>query len=203
MAEWRFFDAGTTPEYATAEWYAERDHAPHLEQDGHRQRLLVTAEVVAEAVRRGGQTIVDLGAGDGGLLQAVRECVVSTVPAWGYDLQPSNVTAAAGRCVQVDLIDFDHDPIDWADIVVMSEVLEHLVDPHAMVTRIFNESDARWLIATSPYTETPDSHYGYHLWGWDLPGYQQMLESGGWQHVSTSTAWISQIVLMERATCES
>lgn len=196
MTEWKLF-GDTIPECATPDWYYERPTAPHLEQEGHRQRLLLTAEVVAEAVRRGGRDIVDLGAGDGGLLQAVRECDVN-VPAWGYDLQPSNVTAAIDRNVSVELADFDRDDLRWADIVVISEVLEHLPDPHGMVRRIF-DSGARWLIATSPYTETDASHYGFHLWAFDKDGYKAMIENAGWKVCSVHTAWISQIVLAERA----
>lgn len=195
MAEWKLF-GDTIPEHATPGWYAERDHAPHLEQEGHRQRLLLTAEMVREAVNRGGTSLVDLGAGDGGLLQAVRELGVE-IPAWGYDLQPSNVAASVERKVSVELGDFDVDPIRWADIAVMSEVLEHLPDPHAMVARI-HAAGPRFLIATSPYTETDQSHYGFHLWAWDIPGYAAMFEAADWQVVMRDTAWISQVLLLER-----
>lgn len=197
MSEWKLF-GDTIPDYTTPAWYAERDAAPHLEQEGHRQRLLETAASVWEAFPMVGTdhvTVVDLGAGDGGLLSLLDH---PQVTCWGYDLQPTNVKAAADRGVDVTLADFDCDPIRWADIVVISEVLEHLIDPHAMVRRI-HDSAASFLVATSPYTETDESHYGFHTWAWDQAGYRSMIEGAGWRVLETRTAWISQIVLAERA----
>lgn len=199
MSEWRLFEADTVPECATVDWYAQRDRAPHLEQEGHAQRLVQTAAAVFEAVIAMAPsdtvTVVDLGAGDGGLLSLIQQH--PRVDCWGYDLQPSNIKGAIERGVDVTLTDFDDD-IRWADIVVISEVLEHLVDPHGMLRRI-HDSGARYLVATSPYTETADSHYEHHLWAWDLDGYRTMIEAAGWRVISTDTAWISQIVLAERA----
>lgn len=197
VSEWRLFDAGTIPEYATAEWYRDRESAPHLEQDGHRQRLLLTAEMVTDAVTRGATDICDLGAGDGGLLQAITEVGV-TVPAWGYDLQPSNVEAANRRGVHVEYGDMLTQDVRFADCLVAAEVIEHLVDPHGFVDALAR-TGARWLVASSPYTETADSHYGYHLWAWDQPGYRQLLEERGWRVLRQETAWISQVLLAERA----
>lgn len=198
MAEWQLFDAGTVPEYATAEWYAERDAAPHLEQEGHRERLWLTAQMVGRAADRGAANIVDLGAGDGGLLQAVRELGHHDLPAWGYDLQPTNVAAAAARGVDVTFLDFNVDDPEWADVAVAAEVIEHLVDPHGFVRRI-HDAGVPYLVASSPYTETPEAHYGYHLWAWDLPGYKAMIEAAGWRVLFQETAWISQVLLAERA----
>src|SRR5437868_2907811 len=67
MAEWRLFDEGTTPEHTTAAWYAGRDAAPHLEQEGHRQRILLVADMIKRNVPHD-TPIIDLGSGDGGLL---------------------------------------------------------------------------------------------------------------------------------------
>jgi methyltransferase family protein len=197
VGEWRLY-GDEIPECATAEWYRERDAAPHLEQEGHRERLLLTAEMVEDAVRRPGivSDICDLGAGDGGLLQAVRERGIR-LPAWGYDLQPTNVKAAIDRGVNVQLADFDIDPVRWADVVVASEVIEHLPDPHAFI-RWVAASPARFFVATSPYTETPGNAYEHHLWAWDLVGYRQLLEQAGWVVLRQETAWISQILLCGR-----
>lgn len=197
VSEWRLFDEGTTPEYASAEWYAGRESAPHLEQDGHRERLQLTAAMVANAVQLGARDICDLGAGDGGLLQAVRECGV-TVPAWGYDLQPSNVAAAAERGVSVELADVLIQDVRFADLLVAAEIIEHLLDPHGFVASLA-ATGARWLVASSPYVETPESHYEFHLWAWDLAGYLRLLEDHGWRVLRQETVWISQVLLAERA----
>lgn len=195
MSEWKLFGGDSSP-FATREFYADRDAAPHLEQEGHRERILAAVELIDQAVKEGGQTVVDLGAGDGGLLQAIREADIR-VPAWGYDLQPANIAAAFARKTSVELVDVLSEPIRWADIAVACEFLEHLVDPHTMVRRI-HDAGCNWLIASSPYTETDQAHYDFHLWAWDFDGYRQLLESNGWRVIDVRTAWISQIVLAAR-----
>lgn len=204
MAEWRLF-GDEIPEHATPAWYADRPHAGHLEQEGHRERLLLTADMVVDAVQRLRQTgpgadhgICDLGAGDGGLLQAVRERGVR-LAAWGYDLQPTNVKAAIDRRVDVQLADFDVAPVRFGDVTVASEVIEHLPDPHSFV-RWVAASGARFFVATSPYTETPESHYAFHLWAWDQVGYRKLLEDAGWVVLRQETAWISQCLLLGRTS---
>lgn len=190
--EARLFDPAAPPEWVTADWYAGREHAPHLEQDGHRERLMLAAEYVSYARRAGAETVVDLGAGDGGLLSQLPQ------PRWGYDLQPTNVEAAARRGVNVILRDVVADGWTAADVTVATEFLEHLIDPHGMAARI-RESGSRWLVASSPYMETAETHYEFHLWAWDIDGYRAMLESAGWQVRAWGTRWICQVMLCEAA----
>lgn len=103
MTEVRLYPAGTVPECVTAEWYAEREHAPHLEQDLHRPRLELAAQFAADlSADLDGANVVDIGAGDGGLLWLLRR---RGVAGHGYDLQPTNVAAAAARGVSVVLVD--------------------------------------------------------------------------------------------------
>lgn len=192
--EARLFDAGTVPECSTAEWYELRDHAAHLEQPGHRERLLLASDMVHEAVERGAGSVCDLGAGDGGLLSLVED---TGVECWGYDLQQSNVIAAIVRGIDVSLQDVVAGGFVPGDCTVATEFLEHLVDPHGLVRQVAH--DARWLVASSPYTETAGSHYPFHLWAWDQEGYRAMLESNGWKVLRQETAWICQVVLAERA----
>src|SRR4051812_29850682 len=96
--EARLFPEGQPPEWTTPEWYAGREAAPHLEQEGHRERLLLTATFIEQAINEGATDIVDLGAGDGGLLSLFRNDLRVD---WlhGYDLQQTNVDAAAVRGV--------------------------------------------------------------------------------------------------------
>jgi hypothetical protein len=79
-------------------------------------------------------------------------------------------------------------------VIVATEMLEHLVHPHAFVHRLAG-TNAKWLVASSPYTETADSHYEFHTWAWDIPGYTALLENNGWRVIKTGTAWISQVLL--------
>ena len=177
MAEWRLFPEGTTPEHATPDWYAGRDAAHHLEEPGQRERLTATADIVrAAAASSGARSFVDLGCGDGGLLQLVGG---SFDAAWGYDLQPANVEhAVAVRGVDARLLDMEGPGIDWAPFAACTETLEHLVDPHAYVREIAAHADR--LVASSPAFETPDSHYEFHLWAWDPAGYRALMEQAGY-----------------------
>ncbi|MHB1950170.1 MAG: class I SAM-dependent methyltransferase [Acidiferrobacteraceae bacterium] len=170
--ETRFFADGTVPEFTTASWYATRERAPHLEQPGHRERLLLAATMVNEAIgERGLATVSDMGCGDGGLLTLIRgaEC-------WGYDLQPSNVAGGRERGVDVRLGDATG-AVRWGDLAVCTEMLEHLVDPHAFLATV----PSRVVIASSPNGETVQSHYEFHAWGWDMDGYRALFEAAGWR----------------------
>lgn len=174
MAEWKFFGDGVIPECSTPEWYAGRDTAPHIDQPNHRPRLeLARAHIVEVAERYEIDSLVDLGAGDGGLLSILPP----DVNGWGYDLQPSNVVVAERRGVNVVYADVLNDRIMWGDIAVATEMLEHLVDPRGFVRRVAGKAQA--LVASSPKDETPDDHYEHHLWAWDMYGYRWMLEESG------------------------
>lgn len=185
MGEWRLFDEGTIPEYTTAEWYLTRERAPHLEQDQHRGRLELTANLIRREVFFRGRrmTLVDLGAGDGGLLSLLG----GSVHGWGYDLAPANVEAAKERRVDVRYGDVLTDPIQWGQIAVATEMLEHLVDPHGFVKAIAEHAEI--LVCSSPWTERPDNHYEFHTWAWDFDGYRAMVEDAGFvlrKHESTA-----------------
>lgn len=190
--EARLFPAGTVPEHTTPDWYAERETAPHLEQAGHQERLRLAAQYVGMVTTPGEGTVVDLGAGDGGLLS-----LLDVWQCWGYDLQQSNVEAANIRGVAIHYGDVLEFPIPEVDVIVVTEMLEHLVDPHGLLARI-HASGSRWLVASSPYTETADSHYAFHTWAWDQRGYLDMIEAAGYRIVASSTAWICSVVLAER-----
>lgn len=204
MSEWRLFPPGQPPEWTTPGWYDGREAAPHLEQEGHRQRLWLTADMLDEAVRLGGTDLVDLGAGDGGLLSVFADRHPG--PCWGYDLQQTNVAAAAARGADVEYLDvvneWPESREDIPSIVVATELLEHLVDPHRLLRRIREPEREAWLscrpdflVVSSPYTETDESHYEFHTWAWDLAGYRALLEDNGWRVLRQETAWISQVLL--------
>lgn len=198
--ETRLFEEGTVPEWTTPEWYAERETAPHLEQEGHRERLILSAQMAVAAVDAGATRVVDLGSGDGGLLQLVTQA--RTIPVVGYDLQQSNVEAAVTRLGSIGVVQLrnvvaDPPPIPDGACVVVTEMLEHLLDPFAMVEWI-GSTGAAFVVASSPYTETIDSHYGFHTWCWDLVGYRRLFENRGWNVLQHDTAWISQVLLVSR-----
>ncbi len=191
MVERRLFPEGTIPEQATPGWYQGRERAPHLEQSIHWRRLDTAVSFVRQLARPDSSlgAVVDLGAGDGGLLQLLlaRD---PELEAWGYDLCPANLAGAAERGVRVELVDVTN-PAVWggagpgyvrrAPIVVMTEFLEHLLDPHWMVRRV--ASFASVVVASSPQLEDPRTHMPEHLWTWDRDGYRRLLETGGYLRV--------------------
>src|SRR5512136_1433004 len=190
MAEYRLHDPGTIPECTTPQWYEGREHAPHLEQPTHRARILAAAAATVEVAQiLGASTVVDLGAGDGGLLSLLGPSLTG----WGYDLQPTNVAAAKGRNVDVKLADITTDPITWGEITIATELLEHLRDPHGLVALAARHSRA--LVCSSPCEETPESHYEHHVWAWDQAGFSKMITDNGWRIVHHNTVYATQLIL--------
>ena len=187
--EWKLFE-GDHSEFVTPEWYEGRVAAHHLEEDSHKERLHVAASLVNTAIGMGAKTVVDLGCGDGGLLQLLKNFGVKS---WGYDLMQSNIDYAVQvRNVDARYTDFNSDDIEYGDVAIMTEVLEHMIDPHKVV----RELPSKFLIASSPYNETDVSHYEFHLWAWDKAGYDALLAQGGYRIVNKLyvTNW-SQVVL--------
>ena len=166
MTEYRFYAAGVVPPVSTYAFHEHRERAPHLEQSMHSGRLTKTAQVIRQLSP---QSVVDLGCGDGGLLSLIKD-----IPSWGYDFQPSNVDGWAQRGVTAQQLDFMAHPeaINWGELVVVTEVLEHLADPHGLVKLISH--NAKYIVASSPYDETLSQHADEHAWGWDMQGYQEM-----------------------------
>lgn len=121
-----------------------------------------------------GMSVSDMGAGDGGLLQLLDKVDSK----WGYDLQPTNIAGAKERGVNVMLGDVLGADVSWGDIAVMTEMLEHLLDPHGFVANI--PVSVSHVIASSPINETDKSHYEFHLWAWDDRGYAELFTSQGW-----------------------
>lgn len=190
--EWKLFD-GNDSEFATAKWYEDRQAAHHLEEQGHNRRLHVAAQFVKQAVFLGAESAVDLGCGDGGLLYLIKDLGIKS---WGYDLMPTNVDYGRdARGVDVRYTDFNSDDIEYGDIAIMTETLEHMIDPHTVV----RELPSKFLIASSPYNENDVNHYEFHLWAWDSEGYDALITQGGYKILGKQMVdgW-SQVVLAGR-----
>jgi hypothetical protein len=196
MAEYQLFLDGLDPYVSTFEFHEHRERAPHLEQSNHRERLDVARELIVDAANilcnEGWKQVAvsDLGCGDGGLLQLLRN--EWRVQSWGYDFQPSNAAGWAQRGIRAESLDvFNGDkPVNelvvFGDVVVMTEVLEHLQDPHAVVAYLAELGKSAlcrpsYLVASSPFTETYESHDECHAWAWDIPGYAKLLTDAGWK----------------------
>lgn len=168
MVEYRFFDEGTCPYVSTFRFHVDRERAPHLEQEMHQARLLRTADLIQSLEP---STVVDLGCGDGGLLSLLKS---KDIKAWGYDFQPSNWIGWHDREVEASLHDvFNTKAVyEWAELAVVTEVLEHLAEPHEVVRWI--AENARFIVASSPWGDTPEHHGVEHAWGWDFDGYAEL-----------------------------
>lgn len=201
MAEYRLYPQGQTPHVSTAEFHADRERAPHLEQPVHQPRLYKALDYVHQATALSGVgmgklielTVSDLGCGDGGLLQLLAR---DDVDSWGYDFQPSNAAGWAERGVQayaLDVFGVDRGSVHLGDISVCTEVLEHLEDPHGAVEWIAQSS--QWLVASSPHTETDISHDACHAWAWDMDGYRALLEGVGFEVIRHEAVGMFQVIL--------
>lgn len=167
MVEYRFFSEGIIPYVSTEQFHHGRDRAPHLEQQAHRTRLFRVAHLVRSLHPA---SVVDLGCGDGGLLSLLKD-----VNSWGYDFQPSNVAGWIERSVTAESKDVLYPGADvrWAEVAVMTEVLEHIADPHGVVAWVAKH--CKYLVASSPHSETPERHAEEHAWGWDMLGYKALV----------------------------
>lgn len=192
MAEWKLV-ADEVPYVSTAEFHADRTRAPHLEQPAHRPRLEMAAEFAREAAARIGPaaTVSDLGCGDGGLLSLLRP-----IESWGYDFQPSNEAGWVERGVTAERLDIFNggaDQVKFGDVTTITEVLEHLADPHAVVRWIGEHSKA--IVASSPWVERPHAHDECHAWAFDPAGYRALIEQAGFIVQHHRTVGMFQVIL--------
>lgn len=179
VAEIKLFDK---PQFHDLAFYSTLEMADHLHQPGHRERLLLTLfDIGTLIIREGAKSIADWGAGNGGLLSELKR-MFPDIPAWGYDLLPANVEHAQLKLgVDVKLVDFTQVDCEVGEVVVLGEVLEHLVDPHGILRKLYGTDGVNWLVASSPFTETVENHWPFHLWIWNEGDYPGIFNAAGWR----------------------
>lgn len=196
MSEWKLFE-GDVPYVSTAEFHADRERAPHLEQEFHRERLELAAQFVRQAVQDiGGASVSDLGCGDGGLLSLIQG-EDDVLGVWGYDFCPANEAGWSERGVEayaLDVFGEDWDRVNVGTVVVMTEVLEHLADPHGILRQLESRGAAR-LVCSSPWNENALTHSPEHAWAWNPEGYANLLTGAGWEIQEHRQAGLFQVVL--------
>lgn len=199
--EYRRFQPGEST-VSTFAYHEHRERVPHLEQPGHRERLLMARDLIVQfAIESNKRTVithvVDLGCGDGGLLQLLQpyEHGDPRIDATGYDFAPANIDGWVERMVDGVPFDFvtDWDRVELADLYVMTEVLEHLEDPHGAAQKVAERRAA--LVCSSPWIEHEGSIDASHAWAWDMPGYVAMLEGAGFAVVRSERVIWSQVHL--------
>lgn len=177
---------------STFEFHEHRERANHLAHSDHNQRLKEAARLVASVDP---MSVVDLGCGDGGLLKLLNN---RGITAWGYDFCPANVYGAVlDRQVDVELIDvFNTRTVPrWGELAVMTEVLEHLADPHDVLEWVSENS--RYIVVSSPADETKEnSKDECHIWAWDWQGYEDLVNEHFRVLRHERVTW-SQLILAE------
>lgn len=118
-------------------------------------------------------TVTDLGCGDGAMLAMLP----LGVRKWGYELGEGDVLQGHRRGLDIRQKNIVTDALEYGDVLIASEVLEHLRDPVAFLRALPD----RLLIASSPSAETGTWHNPVHSWAWDLSGFRDLLTRSGWR----------------------
>lgn len=173
--EARLFEEGTIPAFTTPEFFNAHPWISPVHQHGHQERTEMASRVIHRFVTVFNvRSIVDLGCGDGSLLSLLQDI---DIPMWGYDAGAQNIERAREFGLDVRFGDVTRDTdLVMGDLVVATEMVEHLLDPHTFIRNIPGTK----LVLTSPSAETADWHYEHHAWAWDSDGYIDMVENAGW-----------------------
>lgn len=191
--EARLFDPQSPPEWLDPLWWVDQPHVNHLDNRVHQARLRSAAETAMQLSEKfSGPAICDLGSCDGGLL----ELIDNNFRAFGYDV--IDVSIRYGRDVrEVDLRYgnvVEDLSLELAPVVVCTEMLEHLEDPHKFLWELKGRG-VEYGVFSSPHSETAEYHEWNHAWAWDREGYSKMFEASGWEIVShIDVEWSQQIV---------
>lgn len=153
----------------------------------HRLRTLVTGAAIAWVEP---ESVIDPACGDGSIVRAADRLMIGSINkgiahAKLTDISQPNIDSVyqwmpSGWSHEVKDI---HTAVAEAiryDVIVLTEILEHLEDPDALLR--LASTKARYLVASSP--EMRDRQVdgnNEHLWMFDRDGYRGMLGSNGWQ----------------------
>lgn len=165
-----------------AAWYKDRAVSDHINEPGHRTRLLTAKDLVMALVHHTHDgTVSDWGAGNGGMLAELKKMEIE---AWGYDMSPLAVEWGRTR-YDVDLTCLDvtrwNERRKAGEIVLCTEFLEHLEDPHDLVKQLYCIDHVQYVVASVPGFEDPGKPYEFHLWSWHGSSFAEMFERIGWK----------------------
>ena len=173
--EHKFFDE---PRCHDTAFYDTRAAADHINQAASALRIHIAAAYAAYIARfHGVRSVGDFGAGTGGLLMLLQGSLLPEgLRLYGYDLCPANVAVAQERGLDVVQRDFVNEGVEWPDLLVMTETVEHLVDPHGFLKRI---PRGTWAVFTVPLADDGKRHDKTHLWGWTEKSFPRMCMAAG------------------------
>ncbi len=155
--------------------------------------------VVADLVPPGG-TVLDLGCGAGAWLRLMRRRGPGDVRLIGWDFPGPHLErlAADGFAVVDGPVDRAHAPAAVADVVVLTQVLEHFARPDellSVVTRLLRPGGH--VVIETPDVDGLDArlfgrrhwggyHFPRHLVLFDAPGLRTLVERAGLEVVATA-----------------
>ncbi|MFO1446878.1 MAG: class I SAM-dependent methyltransferase [Opitutaceae bacterium] len=118
--------------YRPPSWLAPGEEASRSDYYGHLRREII------EAVPDGCATILDVGCGRGTLGRWLKENGVGTV--WGVELMPAAGKDAQDHLDRVVIGNIEQVELPFApgsvDCIICADVLEHTIDPWAVVARL-------------------------------------------------------------------
>ena len=141
----------------------------HTRWADHIQRVAFTIGFVREVMTElDCRTVADLSCGDGAI---------------GFGTGVSGDHLFLGDLVHNPKYEFSGpieetiDQIPHVDLFILSETLEHVDDPGALLAKI--RTKASTLVLSTPDGEV-DTGNPEHYWGWDRDGIELLLEESGW-----------------------
>lgn len=198
--ESRLFDPLDPPAWLDSLWWVDQPHVNHVDNRVHQPRLQAAADTAMRLSEELGTVpICDIGSCDGGLLELISD----DFPAFGYDVIANSIVYGQHiRGVDLRYGDVTGDyTLELAPVVVCTEMLEHLEFPHAFVTDLYLQAPKRgvkYVIFSSPHSETAQYHEWNHAWAWDREGYAKMITNAGWEIVSHVDVEWSQMIVAKR-----
>lgn len=145
----------------------------------HRVRALVTGAIVA-SLRPG--TVMDPACGDASIVRYAND-LSHIAKAYLADISRSNIenlSLAIENSVRLADIETAIRDFPRVDVVILTEILEHLEDPNSVLAHAHVKGHA--LVASSPEMRPGQvDHNPEHLWMFDRDGYRQMLTESGWE----------------------
>jgi len=140
------------------------------------------------------QRIVDYGCGTGGLLRFLKHNLPDRTYL-GYDLVADNVRFCKDNGISAEQKDITHENLYYGDLAIITEVLEHLLDPREFLNKI---PKGTWLIATVPCNESGDRHDPSHIQVWEGDSFVKMISDCGFIIHHYDKAFISQFVVAKK-----
>ncbi|HEY8900004.1 MAG TPA: class I SAM-dependent methyltransferase [Chthoniobacterales bacterium] len=167
------------------------------------QRNVRKARAVTSALGRSVEraSVLDIGAGDGGLLEAFASCGYEPARLHGSELDEAAVgriraKGFQGHCVRAEEMSFDSGSLD---VVTMMQVIEHVAAPRELLTSLHRMMSPGGVLCL----ETPNMngwdrpffrrrtwggyHFPRHWTMWDPLSMRRMLDLCGFDVISIST----------------